>query len=82
MSRVHRGISENKKLRKLAEKIYCEYGLMTISLLDEHNILGNNIKYKKIIKCEKYQIKDATYEIINKCTHYLQSERSSLHICR
>ena len=36
------GNLNNKGLRELVEKLYVEYGIIGISLIDEHNILGDN----------------------------------------
>ena len=36
------GNVKNKELRKLVEKLYCEYGIFGINVIDEHNILGND----------------------------------------
>jgi len=42
------GNLRNPELRDLAEKLYTEYGILGISQIDEHNILGNSENSKEI----------------------------------
>ena len=42
------GNLNNKNLRNLVYKLYKEYGIMGINVIDEHNVMGNDFKDNKI----------------------------------